>query len=45
MTGAGPPKGTTSHDLRHHDVSVLLTAGESVVAVAERLGTRTPRSS
>jgi integrase len=35
---AGLPKGTTSHDLRHHYASVLLAAGESVVAVAERLG-------
>jgi integrase len=34
----GLPKGTTSHDLRHHYASVLLAAGESVVAVAERLG-------
>jgi integrase len=32
------PKGTTSHDLRHHYASVRLAAGESVVAVAERLG-------
>ena len=32
------PQGTTSHDLRHHFASVLLAAGESVVAVAERLG-------
>ncbi len=32
------PKGTTSHDLRHHYASILLAAGESVVAVAERLG-------
>ncbi|MCU1668041.1 MAG: integrase family protein [Blastococcus sp.] len=32
------PAGTTSHDLRHHYASVLLAAGESVVAVAERLG-------
>jgi integrase len=32
------PTGTTSHDLRHHYASVLLAAGESVVAVAERLG-------
>jgi integrase len=32
------PEGTTSHDLRHHYASVLLGAGESVVAVAERLG-------
>lgn len=35
---AGLPKGTTSHDLRHHYASVLLAAGESVIAVAERLG-------
>ena len=34
---AGLPA-TTSHDLRHHYASVLLGAGESVVAVAERLG-------
>ncbi|MGI8817255.1 MAG: tyrosine-type recombinase/integrase [Pseudonocardia sp.] len=32
------PSGTTTHDLRHHYASVLLAAGESVVAVAERLG-------
>lgn len=32
------PAGTSSHDLRHHYASVLLAAGESVVAVAERLG-------
>jgi integrase len=37
---AGLPDGTTSHDLRHHYASVLLAAGESVVAVAERLGHR-----
>lgn len=35
---AGLPEGTTSHDLRHHYASVLLAAGESVHAVAERLG-------
>ncbi|MCO7193961.1 site-specific integrase [Pseudonocardia sp. McavD-2-B] len=35
---AGLPDGTTSHDLRHHYASVLLAAGESVLAVAERLG-------
>ncbi len=35
---AGLPAGTTSHDLRHHYASVLLAAGESVVAFAERLG-------
>lgn len=35
---AGLPEGTTSHDLRHHYASVLLAAGESVVAVAEYLG-------
>lgn len=34
----GLPGGTTSHDLRHHYASVLLAAGESVIAVAERLG-------
>lgn len=32
------PAGTTTHDLRHHYASVLLAAGESVIAVAERLG-------
>ncbi|MGL5858391.1 MAG: tyrosine-type recombinase/integrase [Angustibacter sp.] len=36
--GAGLPAGTTTHDLRHHYASVLLAAGESVIAVAERLG-------
>jgi integrase len=35
---AGLPAGTTSHALRHHYASLLLAAGESVVAVAERLG-------
>lgn len=35
---AGLPPGTSSHDLRHHYASVLLFAGESVIAVAERLG-------
>jgi len=35
---AGLPAGTASHALRHHYASVLLAAGESVVAVAERLG-------
>ncbi len=35
---AGLPAGTTSHDLRHHYASVLIAAGESVIAVAERLG-------
>ena len=34
----GLPKGTTSHHLRHHDASLLLAAGESVVGVAARLG-------
>ncbi|SFT63824.1 Site-specific recombinase XerD [Geodermatophilus amargosae] len=38
VTRAGLPPGTTSHDLRHHYASVLLAAGESVVAVSERLG-------
>ena len=35
---AGLPKGTTTHDLRHHYASVLLMQGESVIVVAERLG-------
>ena len=35
---AALPKGTTSHALRHVYASILLAAGESVVAVAERLG-------
>lgn len=38
VAAAALPAGTTSHDLRHHYASVLLAAGESVVAVAERLG-------
>ena len=38
VNSAGLPAGTTTHDLRHHYASVLLSAGESVVAVAERLG-------
>lgn len=38
VTKTGLPEGTTSHHLRHHFASVLLAAGESVVAVAERLG-------
>ena len=38
MQKAELPAGTTSHALRHHYASVLLAAGESVVAVAERLG-------
>jgi integrase len=33
-----PPIGSTSHDLRHAYASWLLASGESVVAVAERLG-------
>jgi integrase len=37
VAAAGLPQGTTSHDLRHHFASLLLAAGESVVAVAERL--------
>jgi len=32
------PAGTTSHALRHRYASLLLAAGESVVAVADRLG-------
>jgi integrase len=35
---AGLPVGISSHDLRHHYASLLLHAGESVHAVAERLG-------
>ena len=35
---AGIAPSTTSHDLRHHYASILLAQGESVVAVAERLG-------
>ena len=35
---AGLPSSTTTHDLRHHYASVLLAQGESVIAVAERLG-------
>ncbi|MCU1660197.1 MAG: Site-specific recombinase XerD, partial [Pseudonocardia sp.] len=38
VTAANLPTGTTSHDLRHHFASILLQAGESVVAVAEYLG-------
>jgi integrase len=32
------PASTTPHALRHHYASVLIHAGESVIAVAERLG-------
>ena len=35
---AGLSAGMTSHDLRHHYASVLFAAGESVHAVAERIG-------
>lgn len=35
---SGLPLDTHPHSLRHHYASVLLTAGESVSAVAERLG-------
>ncbi|HEY2206996.1 MAG TPA: site-specific integrase [Pseudonocardia sp.] len=38
VKASGLPGGTTTHDLRHHFASVLLQAGESVVAVAEYLG-------
>lgn len=38
VAATGLAAGTSSHDLRHHYASVLLAAGESVVAVAERLG-------
>lgn len=37
-TAAGLPDSISSHDLRHHYASVLLDAGESVHAVAARLG-------
>lgn len=36
--GSTFPGSTTTHDLRHHYASVLISGGESVVAVAERLG-------
>lgn len=36
--GSTFPAGITTHDCRHHYAAVLLAAGESVVAVAERLG-------
>lgn len=36
--GSTFPAGITTHDLRRHYASVLLADGESVVAVAERLG-------
>lgn len=36
--GSTFPSATTTHDLRHHYASVLIAGGESVVAVAERLG-------
>jgi site-specific recombinase XerD len=38
VKAAGLPAGTTSHDLRHHYVSVMLDAGASVVEVAELIG-------
>ncbi len=38
MQKAGLPPSTTSHDLRHPYASVLRAQGETVVAVAERLG-------
>jgi integrase len=41
VKGSTFPAGTTTHDLRHHYASILLAAGESVVAVAERLGHET----
>ena len=41
LAPAGLPDGTSSHDLRHHYASVLLDAGESVHAVAERIGDTT----
>lgn len=36
--GSTFPASTSTHDLRHHYASVLLAGGESVIAVAERLG-------
>ena len=36
--GSAFPADTSTHDLRHHYASVLLAGGESVIAVAERLG-------
>lgn len=36
--GVSLPPEVSPHDLRHHYASVLLFAGESVIAVAERLG-------
>lgn len=36
--GSTFPTSTSTHDLRHHYASVLLAGGESVIAVAERLG-------
>jgi hypothetical protein len=39
------PAGTTSHALRHHYASVLLAAGESVVAVAGGWAMRTRQRS
>lgn len=38
VAAGGLPASTTTHDLRHHYVSVLLDAGESVVTVADRIG-------
>jgi integrase len=38
VAAAGLPAGTTSHDLRHHYATELLSAGLSVVEVAELLG-------
>ena len=35
VRAAGLPEGNTPHDLRQHFASVLLFAGESVIAVAE----------
>jgi integrase len=38
VRAAGLTSSTTSHDLRHHYAAVLLSRGESVIVVAERLG-------
>lgn len=42
VTEAGMPKGTVFHRLRHTYASLLIEAGESVVAVSNRLGHASP---
>jgi integrase len=44
VTNSGLPEDTTSHSLRHHYASILIGGGESVVAVAERLGHSTAQT-